>query len=216
MHILGQIRTLLTFGKGVTGNLPAPAEDSDPYSLFADWFSLASTAGILLPEAMSLSTCNLDNRPSSRMVLLKSFDENGFVFYTNYGSRKAQELDANPHASLLFHWSVQQRQVRIEGEVSRVSKEVSAAYFNSRSRGSKIGAWASRQSQPLESRNNLKQREQYFQDKFPGDVPLPDFWGGYILKPVQFEFWQGRLNRLHDRIVYTTNEGNWASKRLNP
>ena len=216
MSISGKIRTLLTLGKGVTGNLPPPPKDADPYSLFADWFDFASNAGILLPEAMSLSTCNLDNRPSSRMVLLKSFDENGFVFYTNYGSRKAEDLDANPNAALLFHWTTLQRQVRIEGKAVRVSKEVSAAYFNSRNRGSKIGAWASRQSQTLESRDTLKQKENYYQNKFPGDVPAPDFWGGYVLKPVQFEFWQGRINRLHDRIVYTENGASWISKRLNP
>lgn len=216
MSIAGKIRTVLTLGKGVTGNLPEPDDKADPFDQFADWLQFAETSGVFLPEALTLSTCDIHNRPSSRMVLLKSFDQNGFVFFSNYQSRKAQDIEANPNVCMLFHWSTLQRQVRIEGCAKKITTAQSEAYFKSRGRGSKIGAWASKQSQPIASRDQLKKREQYFQDKFPTDVPLPDFWGGYKLEPTVFEFWQGRANRLHDRISYTKDGQTWKSQRISP
>jgi pyridoxamine 5'-phosphate oxidase len=151
------------------------------------------------------------------MVLLKSFDPNGFVFFTNYGSRKAAELDANPHAALLFHWTLLQRQVRIEGSVSKVSQEESYEYFSSRPRGSRIGAWASSQSTYLESRATLENRVREMEARFPGEeVPLPPFWGGYRLAPKSMEFWQGRVNRLHDRLRYDREDNRWSITRLYP
>ncbi len=171
--------------------------------LFDAWYRAAETSGLFMPEAMALTSASADGRPSSRMVLLKTADERGFVFYTNYESRKSRELEANPHAALLFHWPILERQVRIEGRVERVSREESDAYFQSRSRGSRIGAWASRQSRPLTSREELegavREQEAAFKDK---EVPLPPHWGGYLVRPERMEFWQGRPFRLHDRLVF--------------
>ena len=151
------------------------------------------------------------------MVLLKSFAVDGFVFFTNYGSRKAREMDENPKASLLLHWVVLQRQVRVEGSVERISAEVSAEYFRTRARGSQIGAWVSRQSEELEDRSVLETRSEEIEQRFRGeDVPSPPFWGGYRLIPERIEFWQGRLNRLHDRLEYTRADGGWTARRLYP
>ncbi len=210
------IRRLLTLGRGVVAGMPEDAEQRDPLQLFGDWFADAENSGLLMPEAMTLATATGEGRPSARMVLMKDYDEDGFVFFTNYGSRKAAELESNPYAALLFHWSALQRQVRIEGSVSRVSGEESGEYFNSRHRGSRIGAWASRQSDVLPERTVLEQRVRDYEQKFSGDVPLPSFWGGYRLKPETFEFWQGRVSRLHDRVCFERREKGWEAYRLYP
>jgi pyridoxamine 5'-phosphate oxidase len=217
MTVASTIRALFTMGKGVVQGLPDLEADNDPIEMFRTWFDQANEAGILMAEAMTLATATSEGRPSARMVLLKSFDPNGFVFFTNYGSRKAAELDANPHAALLFHWTLLQRQVRIEGSVSKVSQEESYEYFSSRPRGSRIGAWASSQSTYLESRATLENRVREMEARFPGEeVPLPPFWGGYRLAPKSMEFWQGRVNRLHDRLRYDREDNRWSITRLYP
>ncbi len=210
------IRRLLTLGRGVVAGMPEDAEQRDPLQLFGDWFADAENSGLLMPEAMTLATATGEGRPSARMVLMKDYDEDGFVFFTNYGSRKAAELDSNPYAALLFHWSALQRQVRIEGSVSRVTQEESREYFNSRHRGSRIGAWASRQSDELPERALLEQRVRDYEKKFSNDVPLPSFWGGYRLKPATFEFWQGRVSRLHDRVCFERRDRGWKAYRVYP
>lgn len=217
MSIKSTIKSIVTAGQGLAKGLPEPAEDRDPIELFEEWFEEAKEAGIFLPESMSLATATRDAAPSSRMVLLKKFSAEGFVFFTNYTSRKARELDENPRASLLFHWRVLQRQVRVEGRVERISQEASEAYFRTRSRGSQIGAWASRQSDTLETRTSLEERFKEMEERFKGrDVPTPSFWGGYRLVPGRIEFWQGRLNRLHDRLVFTPGDDGWDTERLFP
>lgn len=217
MTFLEKLRCLFTFGQGVALPLPPLDENTDPMTLFEQWFDDAKKSGILLPEAMSVSTCSTDGKPSSRMVLLKEYNQDGFVFYTNYGSRKSQELTENSHVALLFHWNVLQRQVRIEGTVERTSSTQSANYFHSRDRGSQIGALASKQSQKLTHHNELAQRVKYFEGKYPkGTVPHPKFWGGYCVKPTYIEFWQGRASRLHDRLCFEKEQGTWNHFKLNP
>lgn len=211
------MRAIFTLGRGVTVGLTELEAGPDPIALFRDWFATAARAGLFMPESMALATASPDGAPSARMVLLKGFDARGFVFFTNYGSRKAEELEANPRAALVLHWPVLERQVRIEGSVARISTEESFAYFRSRPRGSRIGAWASEQSHPLESRAALEARVREFDAKFPGDdVPLPDFWGGYRLAPARIEFWQGKANRLHDRLLYEKDGSGWKVTRLYP
>ncbi len=217
MSLFSAIRTVLTLGRGIVHGLPDATADRDPIALFGAWFAAARRSGILLPEAMALATCGADCRPSSRMVLLKDFDANGFVFYTNYESRKSLELEANPHAALLFHWAVLQRQVRIEGPVTRLSPEESEGYFHSRPRGSQIGAWASKQSRRLDERRELEARMQAYEREFEGrDVPLPPFWGGFRVFPRRIEFWQGRTHRLHDRLLFVREGDAWQATRLYP
>lgn len=217
MRLIDFLRRTFSFGKGVIAGMPHDAEQRDPFDFFGEWFRAADEAGLLMPEAMALSTADSSGKPSSRMVLMKSFDEHGFVFFTNYGSRKAGELDVNPQASLLFHWTQLQRQVRIEGSVERVSREESLDYFRTRVRGSQLGAWASRQSQALSSRSELEQCETEMAERFEGqEVPLPEFWGGYRLKPDYFEFWQGRANRLHDRVCFIRDGEVWETLRRFP
>ncbi len=217
MTLLEKLRCLLTFGQGVALPLPEINESSSPFELFQLWFDDANKSGILLPEAMSVSSCNKEGQPSSRMVLLKSFDEQGFVFYTNYGSRKHQELSENNKVALLFHWNVLQRQVRIEGTVEKTSIEQSTAYFHSRDRGSQIGAWASKQSQKLNHSNELKDQVAFYEQKFAGsEVPLPEFWGGLRVVPHYIEFWQGRASRLHDRVCFEKHNDSWQQFKLNP
>ncbi len=217
MSIKSTLKSVLTMGQGVTRGLPESTEEQDPIDLFAEWFDEAKESGILLPEATSLATASADGVPSSRMVLLKAFSADGFVFYTNYGSRKAVELDANPRAALLLYWAILQRQVRVEGRVERISSEESEAYFHTRDRGSQIGAWASRQSATLEVRSELEQQVSEVEERFKGqDVPLPEFWGGYRVVPERIEFWQGRLNRLHDRLSFIRRDGGWGTERLYP
>ena len=217
------LRAIRTLTRGVTHGLPVLEAAADPYDLFNDWFRAAKASGLLLPESMALATATGDGRPSVRMVLLKGAGPDGFRFFTNYGSRKAAELDDNPRASLCFHWSVLERQVRVEGRVERLSVEDSAAYFATRDRGSRIGAWASAQSRPIAGRAGLEAQVAEAEARFEGrDVPLPDFWGGYVLVPDRIEFWQGRANRLHDRLEYTPREGSdeadgeWEITRLQP
>lgn len=217
MSLKSSLRTLVTLGQGVVQGIPEAAADRDPIDLFKEWFEAAAESGIFLPECMALATASPDGAPSVRMVLMKGVDERGWVFYTNYGSRKASELDVNPRASLCFHWAVLERQVRVEGRVERVSPEESFAYYSSRPRGSRIGAWASRQSSPLPSRAELEERVARFDAEYPGDaVPLPPFWGGYLLRPEVVEFWQGKADRLHERLEFRRAGDGWTAVRLYP
>ncbi|WP_354624440.1 pyridoxamine 5'-phosphate oxidase [Psychromonas sp. MME2] len=217
MSLISKIRCAFTLGQGVLIENKALQSTQDPIAFFKEWLKEAEQTGVVLPESMSLSTCTPEGRPSSRIVLLKEVDQQGFVFFTNYGSHKASELEANPFAALLFHWNILQRQVRIEGRIERISSEESNSYFQTRGRGSRIGAWASHQSQPLADRETLIERVKYFEDKFQGqEVPLPEFWGGYRVIPERIEFWQGKADRLHDRFVYQVNGNNWDRTRLNP
>jgi len=217
MSLISKIRCAFTLGQGLLIENKALTSTDDPIAFFKQWLTEAENSGIILPESMSLSTCTTQGRPSSRVVLLKEVNHKGFVFFTNYGSHKATELEANPYAALLFHWNMLQRQVRIEGRIERISQAESDAYFQTRGRGSRIGAWASHQSKELPDRETLVERVKYFENKFSGkDVPLPEFWGGYRVIPERIEFWQGKADRLHDRFVYKLAEGSWKVSRLNP
>lgn len=191
---------------------------SDPLRQFGAWFAAALAADIRDVNAMSLATATAEGKPSVRIVLLKAFDERGFAFFTNYDSEKAQELEANPFASLAFYWVQLERQVRISGPVERTSREDSAAYFHSRPVGSQLGAWASKQSETIDARQVLDARLMEMTERFQGrEVPLPPHWGGYRVKPDKFEFWQGRQNRLHDRFRYLLQaDGTWLIDRLAP
>lgn len=217
MRITSFLRAMLTLGRSVSLGLSEADAGQDPITLFGRWFGNAGASDMLLPEAMTLATASRDGAPSARMVLLKAFGPDGFDFYTNYGSRKARELEENPRATLVFHWPVHQRQVRIEGRVERTSTDTSAGYFRTRPRGSRLAAWASRQSEEVEGREALDAQFQEQRDHFEGqDVPLPPFWGGYRLRPEVIEFWQGRINRLHDRIVFRRTGDGWQRARLQP
>jgi pyridoxamine 5'-phosphate oxidase len=190
--------------------------DPDPVLQFEKWFEEALHAEMIEPNAMTLATSTRDGHPSARIVLLKGADARGFVFFTDYRSRKGAELEANPHVSLCFWWDALQRQVRITGTVARVSREESETYFKTRPHGSRIGAWASTQSAALLSREVLEREVQRLEGTYPGDVPLPSHWGGYRVTPDSLEFWQGRPSRLHDRIVYTRSGATWMIGRLSP
>src|ERR1035437_4978268 len=190
--------------------------DPDPILQFEKWFEEALHAGLIEPNAMTLATSTRDGHPSARVVLLKGADANGFVFFTDYRSRKGAELDTNPHVSLCFWWDALQRQVRISGTAVRVSREETAAYFHTRPHGSRVGAWASQQSATLASREMLEKEVERLERAYPDDVPLPPHWGGYRVTPASLEFWQGRPSRLHDRIVYTRNGSAWKIVRLSP
>jgi pyridoxamine 5'-phosphate oxidase len=190
----------------------------DPIKQFANWFTAAIEAGIGDVNAMSLATAGRDAKPSVRIVLLKSFDQDGFVFFTNYESAKGKQLEANPYASLGFYWIELDRQIRINGKVEKTSREESQTYFHSRPVGSQLSAWASRQSEVLDGRRVLDARMAEMTERF-GDkpIPLPPNWGGYRLNPDKMEFWQGRPNRLHDRFRYTRQaDGSWQIDRLAP
>lgn len=191
--------------------------DSNPIRQFAAWFEAAREAGVREPEAMAVASATRDGFPSVRMVLLKRFDEHGFVFFTNYGSRKGRELTTNPQAALLFHWDVLGRQVRIEGPVQRLSPEESAQYVRSRARGSQLSALASPQSQVVESRQWLEERVRELAARHQGaDPPLPENWGGLRVAGERFEFWQHRSDRLHDRLRYCPDGRGWRVERLAP
>lgn len=193
--------------------------DRNPFRQFEQWSQSARAAGVSEQDtiSMTLATADRDGRPCARIVLLKSFDEGGFVFYTNYHSRKARELANNSQACLLFYWPQLWRQVRIEGTAEKVSEDESEQYFHSRPLGSRIGAWASEQSEAIENRAVLEKRFEEFTSKFPDHVPRPPHWGGYRVKPRVIEFWQGQENRLHDRLRYTLqDDGSWLIERLAP
>jgi pyridoxamine 5'-phosphate oxidase len=215
--------------------------DANPIAQFADWFGQAALGrsrgwwrklGIALykcvqvalgadpidPNAMTLATADKEGRPSARMVLLKNVDERGFIFYTNYDSRKGCELAENPRAALVFYWPELERQVCVFGEVTKLPREESEIYFRTRPRGSRLAAWASNQSEVVKDRRTLEGKWSQMKAKYSGDdVPLPPYWGGYILSPTRVEFWQGRPNRLHDRFRYTKQpDGHWIIERLSP
>jgi pyridoxamine 5'-phosphate oxidase len=192
--------------------------DPNPIKQFANWFTTAIETGIRDVNAMSLATAGQDAKPSVRIVLLKSFDEDGFVFFTNYESEKGKQLEANPYAALGFYWIELDRQIRISGKVDKTSRKESQTYFHSRPVGSQLSAWASRQSAVLDGRRVLDARMEEMNERFAGKrVPLPPHWGGYRLKPDNMEFWQGRSNRLHDRFRYTRqSDGSWLIERLAP
>ncbi|HET6656429.1 MAG TPA: pyridoxamine 5'-phosphate oxidase [Gaiellaceae bacterium] len=191
---------------------------ADPIALFQRWQEEAAAAGVILPEAMTLATANAAGRPSARTVLLKGVDERGFVFFTNYESRKGRQLAENPHAALTFLWHMEpRRQVLVTGAVEKVQRAESEAYFATRDVGSRLGAWASRQSSPLESRGDLEGAFADAKARFGDDVPLPDWWGGYVLAPETIEFWESRPNRLHERVRYSRGgDGSWQATLLSP
>ncbi|GLW10475.1 pyridoxine/pyridoxamine 5'-phosphate oxidase [Microtetraspora sp. NBRC 13810] len=188
----------------------------DPLTQFLAWFDEAVAAGLPEPNAMVVATSSAGGRPTARTVLLKDCSPEGFVFYTNYESRKGRDLRENPQASLLFPWHPIRRQVRVEGRVVRLSREQSAAYFNSRPYPSRIGAWASRQSAVVGSREDLDRRYEELTRRWPEEPPVPDFWGGFRVIPAEVEFWQGQLARMHDRLRYRLSGSEWIVERLAP
>jgi len=201
----------------MTTGLDEQTIDPDPIKQFQIWFNDAITAKLPLPEAMTLATATPDGKPSARMVLLKQVDHDGFVFFTNYRSAKAEQLDANPYAALVFYWSQLDRQVRVEGSVVRTSEQESRDYFKTRPRESQIGAWASAQSQAISGRDVLERRAQELEDLYAGrEVDCPEYWGGYRLRPERIEFWKSRIGRLHDRILYQRDPSGWSITRLAP
>jgi pyridoxamine 5'-phosphate oxidase len=187
-----------------------------PFTQFGAWWQEAIASQIEEVNAMTLATCTLNGKPSARTVLLKGYDDNGFTFFTNYNSHKGQELAANPNAALVFFWKELERQIRIEGTVQKTSDEVSNEYFNSRPAGSKLGAWSSPQSSIIPNRQVLEANEQKFKEEFGDTIPRPPHWGGFVVKPSLFEFWQGRSSRLHDRLQYTLQNQVWVVERLAP
>jgi pyridoxamine 5'-phosphate oxidase len=190
--------------------------DSDPLRQFHVWFAAAEASGVAQPERMTLATASADGAPSARMVLLKGADERGFWFFSNYESRKGRELAQNPRAAIVFYWYELGRQVRVEGDVERAPRAESAAYFGTRPRGSRIAAWISEQSRPVAERDDLERRYAEAEERFADGVPLPEHWGGYVLNPIGYEFWQHRENRLHDRFYYTRAREGWTIQRLQP
>jgi pyridoxamine 5'-phosphate oxidase len=187
-----------------------------PFDQFASWYAQASASGVREPEAMALATVGVTGTPSMRMVLLRGWDEEGFCFFTNYESQKGLDLAANPMAALLFYWEPLERQVRIDGEVSRLSARESDAYFATRPRESQLGAWASAQSRPIHDRDLLLRAVEEAGRRFPAEVPRPSWWGGFRLVPVRFEFWVSGTFRLHDRFAYEPTEQGWTITRLSP
>ena len=200
------------------GSLDVADINRNPFRQFDTWFQQAVDAQLPEPNTMTLATVDSRGRPSARIVLIKGVDERGFVFFTNYESRKGRELAANPYASLLFYWIELERQVRVEGRIVKTSAEESDTYFASRPLGSRIGAWASNQSQVIESRSQLETREREISLQYGEQVPRPPHWGGYRLVPEAIEFWQGRPSRLHDRLLFTrsSESSDWQISRLSP
>ena len=190
---------------------------ANPIEQFRLWFDEVGAAGLHEPNAMTVATASPEGSPSARVVLLKGYDERGFVFYTNYEGRKAGDLEANPRCALLFYWGELERQVRVEGWAYRVSDEESDAYYASRPRGSRLGALVSEQSRPIDDRATLERRLRELEQEYEGrEVPRPSNWGGYRVAPETIEFWQGRENRLHDRLIYRRSNGGWNLERLQP
>ncbi|MGL6074431.1 MAG: pyridoxamine 5'-phosphate oxidase [Fimbriiglobus sp.] len=199
------------------GGLTEEDAGDDPMALFQKWFLNAAEAGLPEPNAMTLATATPDGRPSARVVLLKDLDSEGFVFFSNYNSRKGIELEENPFAALVFLWHELERQVRIEGFVEKVSPEISDAYFAQRPKLSRLGAWASAQSMVIPGRAYLEKQQAELMAQYPGEtIPRPEAWGGYRVVPDVIEFWQGRPNRLHDRICFRDTEEGWVRERLSP
>lgn len=200
------------------GALDTAVVDASPFVQFGTWFNEAVAAELLEPYAMTAATVGIDGQPSARIVLLRGWDERGFVFFTNYESQKGHELAHTPRAALLFYWAPLERQIRIEGTVERLTASDSDAYFAKRPRGHRLSAWASRQSSVVPDRGYLEAEMSAYESRFPHDVPRPEYWGGYRVKPSRFEFWQGRRNRVHDRILYrrVLATGNWIIERLAP
>ena len=194
----------------------ATAGSLDPYASFREWLADAKAKEINDPNAMSLATATKNGVPSVRIVLMKRLDDQGFCFYTNRESRKGEELLGNDHAALCFHWKTLQRQIRVEGTITELPREDVENYFHSRQRMSQIGAWASQQSRLLDSRATLEERTKEFEAKFPGEVPLPEYWTGFVLAPKTIEFWQERPARLHDRVVFLRVGDEWTRERLYP
>ncbi len=218
MEWLRNLRALLTVGGGVFKGLDEESAGADPIGLFDHWLKDARRARIYLPESFALATATGDGVPAARMMLFKGTDAGqGFRFFTNFESRKADELTANPVASMVFYWPILHRQVRVEGRIEKLSEEESRAYHQTRPRGSQLGAWSSRQSSVIEDRRYLEESYREHERRFGGsDVPLPPFWGGYRLVAERIEFWQGRANRLHDRLRYTREGNRWRVERLSP
>jgi pyridoxamine 5'-phosphate oxidase len=188
----------------------------NPLTQFNNWLQEAIKNQVPEPNAMVLATVNKDGQPGARNVLLKSADDNGFIFFTNKNSDKASDLKQNPHCTLLFSWLSQHRQVIVKGKAEEISREESNTYFQTRPYGSRISAWVSEQSQVIKSREELEIKVKEFMDKYPENVPMPDYWGGYLVKPESIEFWQGRPSRLHDRIRFTKKGNNWTIERISP
>lgn len=197
-------------------SLSLSSVSKDPFSQFEKWFEEVLSSGFLEPNAMTLATASGSGKPSARVLLLKGIDENGFIFYTNYKSKKGKDIEENPFGSILFYWDKLERQIRIEGSIEKVTKQESEEYFNTRPYKSRVGAWASKQSTVIENRSVIVKEFLKYMVKFRTHVPLPEVWGGYRLKPESFEFWQGRQNRLHDRIRYTLLKKGWKIERLAP
>lgn len=201
----------------IKGILSEADVSTDPLNQFNVWLQQAVDSNISEVQAMNLSTVSENGRPSSRIVYLREFDETGFSFYTNYNSKKATELQQNPHASLTFFWPELERQIRIEGKVEKAGTAQSDAYYNARPYDSKIGAWASNQSHSIFSRGDLELKIEELKKQYsPETIKRPGFWGGFVLKAEYYEFWQGRKSRLHDRIIYTLENNNWKISRLAP
>jgi pyridoxamine 5'-phosphate oxidase len=190
---------------------------AEPVAQLQRWLDDAKAAGIPEHNAMCVATVDGQGRPSARIVLLRGLDERGLRFYTSYIGRKAGELADNPNVAAVFHWAAMQRQVRIEGRASKLSEDESDAYFASRPRGHQLSAWASEQSEPIESRDLLAERYEHFEQRFEGEeVPRPHSWGGFLIEPARFEFWQGRTNRMHDRLIFARGGVDWTVSRLQP
>ena len=191
--------------------------DPNPIEQLRKWLAEAFDDGCLEPNSMNVATVDASGQPSARIVLLRGLDERGLVFYTSYFSRKGRELSENPRIAATFYWPLLERQVRIEGTVQQLSDDESDAYFESRPRGHRLSAWASEQSEPIDRRETLEERVEHFDQRFESDdVPRPHSWGGYLIKPAVFEFWQGRPNRMHDRLQYRRDGRTWAVQRLQP